>query len=77
MAADSKKKPNIFKRIGSKITSFFKGIASELKKVTWPTKRQVFVNTVSVLAFCLVIGLIIWLCDAGFKALTTLIESWR
>lgn len=73
MAADSKKKPNIFKRIGSKIASFFKGIASELKKVTWPTKRQVFVNTISVLAFCLVIGAIIWLFDFGLSSLLQLI----
>lgn len=77
MAADNNKKPNFFKRIGSKIASFFKGIASELKKVTWPTKRQVFVNTVSVLAFCLVVGVIIWLCDTGLNALLTLIESWK
>ncbi len=73
MAADSKKKPNIFKRVGSKIASFFKGIASELKKVTWPTKRQVLVNTISVLVFCLVIGAIIWLCDFGLSSLLQLI----
>ena len=73
MAADSKKKPNIFKRVGSKIASFFKGIASELKKVTWPTKRQVFVNTISVLAFCLVVGAIIWICDFGLSSLLQLI----
>ena len=73
MAADSKKKPNIFKRVGSKIASFFKGIASELKKVTWPTKRQVFVNTIPVLAFCLVVGAIIWICDFGLSSLLQLI----
>ena len=75
MASDNKKKPNIFKRIGSAISGFFKGMASELKKVTWPTRHQVLVNTLSVLAFCLVIGLIIWLCDTGLQALATLIES--
>ena len=67
------KKPNIFKRAGKKIASFFKGIASEIKKVTWPTRQQVFSNTLSVLAFCLVVGVIIWLSDFGLKSLMSLI----
>ena len=74
MAKENKeKKPNIFKRIGSKIVSFFKGIASEIKKVTWPTKKQVISNTLSVLAFCLVVGAIIWLADFGLQSLMSLI----
>lgn len=77
MASEVKqKKPNIFVRIGSKIAGFFRGIAAELKKVTWPTKKQVVINTLSVLAFCLVVGLIIWICDFGMQALMTLIERW-
>jgi preprotein translocase subunit SecE len=52
-------------------------MSSELKKVTWPTKRQVFINTVSVLIFCVVIGLIIWLCDFGLQSLATLIQRLR
>ena len=74
MAKEKKeKKPNIFKRIGSAIAGFFKGIVAEIKKVTWPTKKQVALNTVSVLAFCLVIGAIIWLSDFGLDALMSLI----
>ena len=67
------KKPNIFKRIGKAIAGFFKGIVSEIKKVTWPTKKQVVSNTLSVLAFCLVVGVIIWLSDFGLDALMSLI----
>ena len=77
MASDSKNKPNVFKRFFSSIGNFFKGMSTELKKVTWPTKRQVLVNTLSVLAFCLFVGIIIWLCDAGLQALATLIESLK
>ena len=69
-------KPNIFVRVGSKVGGFFRGIVSELKKVTWPTKKQVLINTLSVLVFCLVVGLIIFLCDSGMQALMTLIERW-
>lgn len=67
------KKPNIFKRIGKAIAGFFKGIVSEIKKVTWPTKKQVVSNTLSVLAFCLVVGVIIWLSDLGLDALMSFI----
>ena len=75
MASEVKqKKPNIFVRIGSKIGGFFRGIVAELKKVTWPTRKQVIVNTLSVLAFCLVVGLIIFLCDTGMTYLMSLIS---
>lgn len=67
------KKPNFFKRVGSAIAGFFKGIVSEIKKVTWPTKKQVVSNTLSVLAFCLFVGVIIWLADFGLDALMSLI----
>ena len=77
MASEGKqKKPNFFVRAVSKIGGFFRGIMAELKKVTWPTKKQVLVNTLSVLAFCLVVGLIIFLCDSGMKALMALISRW-
>ncbi len=76
MASEVKqKKPNIFVRIGSKIGGFFRGITGEIKKVTWPTKKQVLVGTLSVLAFCLVVGLIIWLCDVGLDRLIGLIVN--
>ena len=68
------KKPNIFKRIGKAIAGFFKGIVAEIKKVTWPTKKQVALNTLSVLAFCLVVGVIIWLADFGLESLMRVIS---
>ncbi len=68
------KKGNIFVRTGKKIGGFFKGIFSELKKVSWPSKKQVVINTVSVLAFCLVIGAIIWIADALFGGFSGAID---
>ena len=64
------KKPN-------RIQRWWRETVGELRKVTWPTKRQVFINTVSVLIFCVVIGLIIWLCDFGLQSLATLIQRLR
>lgn len=48
-----------------KITKFFREYKSELKKVTWPTKKQVFDNTVLTIAFVAIIGVFIWLLDTG------------
>lgn len=77
MAKENNKngKPNIFSRAISKVTDFIKGIFSEIKKVTWPTKKQVVSNTLSVLAFCLVVGAIIWLADLGLKSLLNYISG--
>lgn len=61
------KKKNIFVRFGSRIAGFFKGIFSELKKVSWPNRKQVFNNTASVLVFCFIIGAVIWIADFFFK----------
>lgn len=77
MAKENNKngKPNIFSRAISKVADFFKGILSEIKKVTWPTKKQVISNTLSVLAFCLFVGAIIWLADLGLKSLLNYISG--
>ncbi len=57
------KKGNIFKRIAR----FFKDVKTELKKVTWPTKKQAVKNTVVVLIFLIIIGLFIFLIDLLFQ----------
>ena len=40
-----------------------KEMVAELKKVTWPTWKQTMNNTLIVLAFCVVIGLCIFVFD--------------
>lgn len=72
--ATKKAKKNIFSRAGKAIAGFFKNIYSELKKVTWPTKKQLFTSTLSVLAVCLVVGVIICASDALLKLLLSLIR---
>lgn len=47
-----------------KVVRFFKDIRSELKKVIWPTRKQLINSTVSVLLICLIVGAIIWVSDA-------------
>lgn len=46
-----------------KFVRFFKDIRTELKKVIWPTRKQLVNSTVSVLLICLLIGAVIWISD--------------
>ena len=69
------KRKNLFARVGSKISGFFKGIFTELKKVSWPNGKQVVNNTASVLVFCLIIGAVIWIADFFFKWIIGLLFS--
>ena len=39
-------------------------LRSEVKKVVWPTRKQVFKNTVAVLAAMGAVGVVIWILDA-------------
>lgn len=74
-ATEAVAKKNIFKRIGGAIAGFFGGIAAELKKVTWPTKKELFKSTLAVLVVCVVIGAIIFGLDALLDYLLKLIRN--
>lgn len=73
---DKKAKKNIFARAWKAIVTFFKNIYTELKKVTWPTKKQLVSSTISVLAVCLVVGIIICASDALLELLFDAIRSF-
>jgi len=50
-------------RSDSGISRWFREMRSELKKVVWPTPRQVVKNTGIVLLMVFLIGIIIWVAD--------------
>lgn len=64
--ADAKKqeKEGFFRRTGKRISKWFREMRSELKKVVWPSKKQVLQNTLVVLLCVLVVGVFIWIFDA-------------
>ena len=57
------KKENFFKRAWGGVCRYFRELRSELKKVVWPTPKQVLKNTLIVAACVLVVGIFIWLFD--------------
>ena len=58
------KKENWFKRTWGKVCKYFRELKSELKKVVWPTPKQVAKNTLIVVCCVLAVGIFIWLFDA-------------
>ncbi len=52
-------KPGFF----SRIAKWCKEMKSELKKVQWPTRKQVVNNTLVVIACVIVVGVFIWVFD--------------
>ena len=57
------KKANWFKRAWGAVCRYFRELKSELKKVSWPTPKQVVKNTLIVVACVLVVGVFIWMFD--------------
>ena len=67
---------------GTRFVNFFKGIGKsfknmyhELKKVTWPTKKELLNYSVVVFVFMIVMGIIIGVIDLGAGALINMIVS--
>ncbi len=56
------------RRRGS-LKEYFKGVKLEMKKVVWPTKKELGSYTVVVLVTCLVFALAFWAIDSGFLAI--------
>ncbi len=51
---------------------WFKEFKAELKKIVWPTKGQLLENTTVVLSMVILVALVIFLLDLGFKELNSL-----
>ena len=62
MAVQTKKKNNPFK-----------AIKMELKKVSWPSRKDVGQYTAVVFGMCMVVGTMIAICDAIFGSLFKMI----
>jgi len=69
MSNRENEKPNFTARV----SNYFKGVKSELRKVNWPTKKELTNYTVVVLATTLAMTLIIWGLDLVFQNLVALI----
>ena len=66
-------KPGVFKRIAK----WFREMRSELKKVIWPTPKQLLNNPVVALVVMVIAAVVIWAFDkvasSGIQALITVV----
>lgn len=57
------------KTILQRVVLFFRDYKSEIKKIVWPSFKDVLKNTGIVLIMCAVVGVLIWLVDFGLGSL--------
>lgn len=73
--AEKAKKKNIFVRM----KNYFKELASEMRKITWPAPKQILKNSLIVLAVVIVSSLILFgidtLFSAGLGGIGTLLQN--
>ena len=66
---DGKKKTSFFTKVKnffSRIGKYFKDTKSELKKVVWPSKKDVKTNTITVIAVVLIAAIVLIVLDLIF-----------
>ncbi len=61
------------KKRGEKTTKYFKGVWFELKKVSWPTKKELTQHTAVVISSVALVSFIVWLMDLGLGKMLELI----
>ena len=71
--AKKDKKPGLFTRI----KKYFGSVRSEMKRVTWPNKKELLNYSVVVCASLVVVGVVIALLDAGFGEALALFAGLR
>ncbi len=65
MAKDDKKKAGL--------KEYFRGVRTEMKKVVWPTKKELVSYTSIVIVVCAIFALGFWLMDTGILAALRLV----
>ncbi|MGI6317071.1 MAG: preprotein translocase subunit SecE [Christensenellales bacterium] len=69
------KKPNAFIRFFKKLGKYFSEVVAELKKVTWPTSKDLLKSCLEVAAFVALFAIVVGLVDWGLGALLGLVAG--
>lgn len=56
-----------------KLSTYFRGVKAETKKVIWPGKKDLINYTGVVIFMCVLVGLVVYLLDLGIHQLLSLI----
>jgi preprotein translocase subunit SecE len=63
------------KKFTERVANWFRGMKSELKKVVWPSRKQVVNNSLVVLAMVVVSGIGLWVFDYVASSLVHVLIS--
>lgn len=66
---------NVKKRPG--IKEYFKGVRTEMKKVIWPTRKELISYTGVVIMTCFIFSLVFWAFDSAFLSLLKAVLNIR
>jgi len=56
-----------------RMRTYFKGVKAEMKKVIWPTKKELVNYTGVVVLISAIVGLVVWLLDTVILRILSLI----
>ena len=56
-----------------RIARLYRGVIQELKKVHWPSRKEIYAYTVVVLASVVIVGVGIWIVDSGVSYIMNLL----
>ncbi|MDO4802303.1 MAG: preprotein translocase subunit SecE [Prevotellaceae bacterium] len=59
----------------TKLTNYFKEVKAEMKKVVWPSWKKVRQNTITVIVYVLIVGIVICGLDQLFTWLMSLMVN--
>ena len=65
------KKPANTQRQTEKAAEYFRGVLSELKKVHWPSRRQLLTYTGVVFLAVAIVSILMWFVDSGLSWVLT------
>jgi preprotein translocase subunit SecE len=63
---------NVFGRRVERLRLFLSEVRNELKRVTWPSRKEVYATTVVVIVMSTMLGLFLW----GWDVLLDRLELW-
>lgn len=69
MEKDKKPVINANPKKRTSMMEYFKGVKTEMKKVIWPTKKEMLTFTGVVLLTCTAFALLFWAFDTAFLSL--------
>ncbi len=58
---------------GSRFIKFFKDVWKELKKVNWPSRKELMQHTAVVIASIAIVAIVVWIMDLGLGSMLNMI----